>query len=356
MAFYGWPIAQCQSLSTPLFAQLRAGIRVVDIRLSLIKGKLIAYHSVYPQRESFQSILATFHTVLSDPSPGARETIVVSIKQENFQDVDSHTFSGAVRAEIEQSVGGLNLWFFENRIPTLGEVRGKCILFSRFGANGAEWPHGLAGLGIHPTSWPDSAREVWEWTCANTRVRTHDWYKVPTFLSIPEKVQRATAVLLPPAEALPAPTLNISFLSASSFPLAAPPTIAKGFGWPSAGFGVEGVNARVTRWILGMLSGGADGQRVARERPGRSSRPTDIASAMEKAEAATVRTEGDGASDEAWEKSGAARRRSAEVEVEEPRVRGWTFMDFYTQPEDSLVPLLIELNFRGRRSGEEGWP
>lgn len=40
----------------------------------------------------------------------------------------------------------------------------------------------------------------------------------------------------------------------------------------------------------------------------------------------------------------------------ELRVRGWVLMDFYTYPEDKgVVPLLIELNFRGRRRGEEGW-
>jgi 1-phosphatidylinositol phosphodiesterase len=348
MAFYGWPIAQCQSHSTPLSAQLHGGIRVVDIRLSLVKGKLIAYHSVYSQRESFQSILATLYTFLSATSPGSRETVIVSIKQEDFQITNAHTFSAAVRSEIGQSVGGIELWFLENRIPTLREVRGKCVLFSRFGADGAEWPHGLAGLGIHPTRWPDSAPDVWDWTCANTRVRTHDWYRVPSFLSIPEKVQRATGVLLPPAEALPAPSLNVSFFSASSFPFAAPPTIARGFGWPSAGLGVEGVNARVVRWALDMLADGAQGQRAERERQGRSlGAAADVDGCLEVSEETALIGEAN------WEKRSP---RLGATENEEPRVRGWALIDFYRDPEDALVPLLIELNFRGRKSGEEGWP
>lgn len=42
--------------------------------------------------------------------------------------------------------------------------------------------------------------------------------------------------------------------------------------------------------------------------------------------------------------------------LEEPRIRGWTFLDYYSEPEGgSLVPLLVECNFRGRREGEEGW-
>lgn len=39
----------------------------------------------------------------------------------------------------------------------------------------------------------------------------------------------------------------------------------------------------------------------------------------------------------------------------EPRLRGWILADFYDSPEHSLVDLLVECNFRGRRTGEEGW-
>jgi 1-phosphatidylinositol phosphodiesterase len=90
-------------------------------------------------------------------------------------------------------------------------------------------------------------------------------------------------------------------MSAASFPLAFPPTIATGFGWPQAGMGVEGVNSRVANWLLGLLGGRAAGL-------------------------------DDG-----------------------PRVRGWVLLDFFAEPEAGLVPLLIECNFRGRRLGEEGW-
>ena len=39
----------------------------------------------------------------------------------------------------------------------------------------------------------------------------------------------------------------------------------------------------------------------------------------------------------------------------EPRIRGWVMMDFYDYPNESLAPLLVECNYRGRKSGEEGW-
>ena len=140
-------------------------------------------------------------------------------------------------------------------------------------------------------------------TCTNR-------YNIPSFLSIPEKTSRATEVLLPSTDNSSNPNLAITFLSAASFPLAFPPTVARGFGWPRIGFGVEGVNLRVAEWLLSKLGG--DGNTPE---PGRSERSAG------------------------------------------PRIRGWVMMDFFQDPQDnSVVPLLIECNFLGRVTGEEGWP
>jgi 1-phosphatidylinositol phosphodiesterase len=44
------------------------------------------------------------------------------------------------------------------------------------------------------------------------------------------------------------------------------------------------------------------------------------------------------------------------LDAEEPRLRGWALMDYFTEPEGgNLVPLLVECNYRGRKVGEEGW-
>ena len=45
------------------------------------------------------------------------------------------------------------------------------------------------GLGIHPSTWPDSRKEGFSWQCGETLFRIQDWYRVPTFLQIPEKFQ-----------------------------------------------------------------------------------------------------------------------------------------------------------------------
>lgn len=67
------------------------------------------------------------------------------------------------------------MWFLENRIPNLGEVRGKVIMLSRFGGDGAGWDNRLEGMGIHPPTWPDSLKSGFSYQLKDTTVRMHDW-------------------------------------------------------------------------------------------------------------------------------------------------------------------------------------
>ena len=47
---------------------------------------------------------------------------------------------------------------------------------------------------------------------------------------------------------------------------------------------------------------------------------------------------------------------SKTMSEEQPRLRGWTLLDYYSESEvGNLVPLLVECNYRGRKEGEEGW-
>ncbi|KZT44225.1 PLC-like phosphodiesterase, partial [Sistotremastrum suecicum HHB10207 ss-3] len=302
LAFYGWPISQCQSPSTPLQVQLNSGIRVLDVRLAIIDNTLISYHGIFPQRTPFSSILSTTSQFLSsNPS----ETLIISIKQEDYSTNPPSLFNLLVAQEIATSDAGFDIWFLENRCPTLGQVRGKCILLSRFGADGENWPGGLDNIGIHPSKWPDSESKGFNWLLNDTLVRTQDWYAIPSFLSIPEKTTLASQILLTPQQT-PLPILNITYTSAASIPLALPPHVAKGFGFPQFSLGYEGVNVRFARWLM--------------ER---------IKESMEPDENEKGR----------W------------------RVRGWVLMDYYDEPiKDILCPLLVEFNFLGRTSGEEGWP
>ena len=112
-------------------------------------------------------------------------------------------------------------------------------------------------------------------------------YDIPSFLSIPEKTQLSTRFLLPLPTSITQPVLSITYFSASSFPFATPTIVSTGFGWPSFGLGVEGVNSRVANFLLVALK-------------------------------------------------------------DKMTLCAWTFMDFYDMPVGTgVVPLLVEHNFRG---------
>ncbi|ORX34208.1 PLC-like phosphodiesterase [Kockovaella imperatae] len=247
LAFFGGPISQCQQPATGLYEQLESGIRFIDVRLKVVGTQLIAYHGPQSQRLDFPTILSTIHRFLQSHSG---ETLIMSIKEE------IPPFHPRFSALVERDLTVFNDdWFLENRVPTLGEIRGKAILLSRFErVEEKEW---LNGLGMHPASWPDSKPYVFEWDCSGTRVRVQDWYRVGSFIQIPEKYRIVVESLDPSLDAqLKDPSFTLSFASASNFPLALPTTMAKGFGWPSWGVGVRGINSRLSYWLLERICAG----------------------------------------------------------------------------------------------------
>ncbi|KAG9102978.1 hypothetical protein FRC06_000627, partial [Ceratobasidium sp. 370] len=142
-------------------------------------------------------------------------------------------------------------------------------------------------------------------------------YDIPSLLSLPEKAALCIQNLVPALT--DRPTLGITYLSASGGALALPPFCALGFGWPRWGLGVEGMNSRVGRWLLGQLT--SRGSSADKEKDSWS-----IQSDM---------------SD--------TRLLDDQVEDEPKRpVRGWVFVDYFAEPDGALVPLLVENNFIGR--------
>ena len=86
---------------------------------------------------------------------------------------------------------------------------------------------------------------------------------------------------------------------------------------------MEGVNSKLEAWLLDKLAGGPSVPDASAEQGGAL---------------------------------GTEKRLSQRVSEEEPRIRGWTFLDYYSEPGvGNIVPLLIECNYRGRKKGEEGW-
>ncbi|KAG8831483.1 hypothetical protein FRC17_003102 [Serendipita sp. 399] len=329
---------RCQDLT--LSEQLHQGIRMIDIRIVLVDGELRAYHGVTPEKATFTAILDEVCSYL-ESEEGKSETVIMSILEEASFMPSSPFFSALVHDAITNPPSRKGMWFLENRVPTLGEVRSKIILFSRFGGDGDGWEGGR--IGIHPTIWPDNRREGFAWELEKTRVRTQDWYGIPSFLSIPEKFEVAVEMLYP----RPAPNgksdLSITFLSASRVPFALPSTVACGFGWSSLYLGIEGVNSRVGKWLLGQL-GGVDGNDVAPGEPKQAWTYSDEERGWSQSTLVDLKS------------ASGSSIRIKDSDRKEPRLRGWVLMDFLLDPHElGIVPLLIECNWRGRVHGEEGW-
>jgi 1-phosphatidylinositol phosphodiesterase len=92
-----------------------------------------------------------------------------------------------------------DIWFLENRVPTLGEVRGKAIIMGRFwcsepsqfrcdyadivGPDDDSWEN---GMGWRIPDWGPPVKGL-EFDCGGTKGILQDWYGMSSFLDIPEK-------------------------------------------------------------------------------------------------------------------------------------------------------------------------
>lgn len=213
-ALYGWPVSQCQQPATPLDVQLEDGLRFLggfysflspvvspsdqrilplsssDVRLAEKNGKLIAYHGIgelpassrrrlptsHPltplpslrssptvtQRALFADLLALLTNFLSSPT-SCNETILLSIQQEN---ASTPLFLTLLRSALLDPPSSTSFprsrYHLSNTIPRLGDVRGKIVLFSRFGGQEGKGWEDVGGMGIHPTGWEDSKKEGFE--------------------------------------------------------------------------------------------------------------------------------------------------------------------------------------------------
>lgn len=118
-------IARCQDRTVT--DQLNMGVRYLDIRANVVRGDLVISHGPIFQGISFDSIAEQcYKFLIKNPS----ETIVFSLKHELLS-LDRHgEFAKLFTQKLERH---RDMWYTENRIPRLSEVRGKIILLNRVG-------------------------------------------------------------------------------------------------------------------------------------------------------------------------------------------------------------------------------
>ncbi|GAA5927326.1 hypothetical protein JCM10213_003441 [Rhodosporidiobolus nylandii] len=249
-----FPLLGSMCQSSTLTTQLNGGIRFLDLRFSLLRSRplrftgrtrelesaweLWAYHGPLPQLRRAEDVFEEVYAWLKSEQ-GRRETVVVSCKQENA--TPSSVFASTLWALLDRRQ---EFWYDKERWPSLGEVRGKCVMFCRFGFDS----------GLHPPIWPNDSSAAWKTEIGRKEVVVQDWYGLPSVFAVPQKASLALSLFDPSSPALlalssspsssePSIPPRINFLSSASFPLAPPSLCAKGFGWPRWRLGFYGVNA-----------------------------------------------------------------------------------------------------------------
>ncbi|UZJ56067.1 hypothetical protein CBS101457_005387 [Exobasidium rhododendri] len=231
LARFGWPFSSCQSPSSSVKKQLYDGIRYLDIRLAP-KGqggieRLVAYHGIKDQCLEFSQVLEDCFAFLD--GVGQKETIIMSLKQESgVQDLFIKLlFSIYVDRSPASKVShlqGRQRWFLEDRIPSLGEARGKIIMLSRFVIAKS---YGFPG-GISPPIWTHNEKGSFHYRLrgSNQLVHTQDWHDIGSLSLLSDKF--ALIKKLCQDSGSDDDVLSLNYCSGSSFPFAFPPSVAKG--------------------------------------------------------------------------------------------------------------------------------
>lgn len=143
---YASLFARTQSLS--VLQQLYSGVRYLDVRLKVSGENILAVHSflncktsigLFPENLTAENIVSDCRSFL-ERNPG--ETVLFLLKQEDSKE-DAELFSKFYDELIAPCPG---LWYLQNRIPDLDEVRGKIVLLRVADADPARFDDSNSGL------------------------------------------------------------------------------------------------------------------------------------------------------------------------------------------------------------------
>ena len=146
-------LSKCHDLS--ICEQLNIGVRFLDIRVELCENKLITVHSIadcytpYGKRKRLliDQVLADCKKFLKE---NPTEAIILCVKRD-----DGPSSEETFDLFYEKFLKNDPYWFTENRIPTLGEVRGKLVLFNRCGVDFSNPKYTDFNTGLRLSNWPD---------------------------------------------------------------------------------------------------------------------------------------------------------------------------------------------------------
>jgi len=117
--------AKCQNLS--ITEQLNSGVRYLDIRCRHIENIFAIHHGMVYQKTNFGDVLNECINFLhNNPS----ERILISIQEEYKSSDNTRGFDDTLM--INYITPTKNMWYTEDRIPTLEESKGKIVLIKKF--------------------------------------------------------------------------------------------------------------------------------------------------------------------------------------------------------------------------------
>ncbi len=150
-------MARCQDKT--IAEQLSMGVRFLDIRLSKKGDEFYLVHSLadcYSDKEktkrmAFGEVLGVCKSFLAD---NPKETIILSIKQDRGI-INRWFFPPFYDKYIR---GDESCWYLSNRVPTLGECRGKLVLMRRCKVWKSFYETAEGGLNF--SFWKDQAKKM----------------------------------------------------------------------------------------------------------------------------------------------------------------------------------------------------
>lgn len=215
------PSVRCQAVGIP--EQLQNGIRFFDLRVQPDDGggkDLTLVHGVFPISLSgpkqLSDALADFYKFLD---ANKKEVLVISLKREGRGKTTDEAFSKLIAEEV---VGKSNAhWFVEPLIPTLGQARGRCVLFRRYTLHpDLKKEHGGKGYGINAESWAYNTPNF----TTPSKICVQDFCEVMETENIDKKIEyvkehleRCCTQLATSERERTEPPLFVNFLSASNF-------------------------------------------------------------------------------------------------------------------------------------------
>lgn len=153
-------VTKCQDLT--IFDQLDIGVRCLDLRVKSKDNALIMVHSIataknpqgyFRKQMDMADVLDQCYQFL-DKNPS--ESIIIQFKNDNNKEMERcfdllfHNYIGKNKAR----------WYVENRIPTLGETRGKLVLVRRCAIDSSNQEYNQQNVGIDFSSWVEQDKLV----------------------------------------------------------------------------------------------------------------------------------------------------------------------------------------------------